>query len=32
VAPSGDSTASAAVLVQVSCTTAATRTWGISGA
>jgi Ricin-type beta-trefoil lectin domain len=32
VAPSGDSTANAAPLVQVSCTTAATRTWGISGA
>jgi hypothetical protein len=32
VAPSGDSTVNAAPLVQVSCTTAATRTWGISGA
>ena len=29
VAPSGDSTANAAALVQVACTTAATRTWQI---
>jgi hypothetical protein len=29
VAPSGDSTANAASLVQVACTTAATRTWQI---
>ena len=29
VAPSGDSTANAASLVQVSCTSASTRTWGI---
>ena len=29
IAPSGDSTANAAALVQVSCTTASTRTWGI---
>jgi hypothetical protein len=30
VAPSGDSTASSASLVQVSCSTAATRTWKIT--
>jgi hypothetical protein len=32
VAPSGDSTAGSALLVQVACTTAAARTWTISGA
>lgn len=32
IAPSGDSTAGSALLVQVSCTTAAARTWAISGA
>ena len=30
LAPAGDSTANDAALVQVSCTTASTRTWAIS--